>query len=152
MGPLGGALEGCTLIGLDTELLIYMFEQNPRYVPLCRPLVERYEDPRDPLHAVASAVALTEVLVLPFRDDDARLVDTYTQNLTNQRGLTVVPIGADIAVCAAQLRARYRLKTPDAIHLATAVQTGCDAFITNDQDFRGDPETEIRILFLDDYV
>jgi predicted nucleic acid-binding protein len=37
---------------------------------------------------------------------------------------------------AAQLRAQYNLKTPDAIHAATAMEVGCAQFITNDDGFR----------------
>lgn len=152
MGPLVAALEGCNLIGLDTEFLIYMCEGNPRYLPLCRSVFSRYGDPSDPLQAVTSALTLTELLVLPFRDDDSDLISAYTQQLSHQTGMTIIPVGAEVAASAARIRAQHRLETADAIHLATAVQTGCDAFITNDMDFRGDPETEIRILFLDDYV
>ena len=33
---------------------------------------------------------------------------------------------------AAELRAKYRLKTPDALHLACAIHHGCSEFWTND--------------------
>lgn len=36
---------------------------------------------------------------------------------------------------AAQLRAQYRLKLPDAIQLATALDIGAAAFVTHDRDF-----------------
>ena len=37
---------------------------------------------------------------------------------------------------AARLRAETGLKTPDALHAATALLAGCALFITNDTDFR----------------
>ena len=37
-----------------------------------------------------------------------------------------------MAAQAAALRARHGLRTPDAIHCATAIHAGCDAFLTND--------------------
>lgn len=33
---------------------------------------------------------------------------------------------------ATDIRAHYGFKTPDAIHLAAAVVSGCDVFLTND--------------------
>jgi predicted nucleic acid-binding protein len=37
-----------------------------------------------------------------------------------------------IAIKAAELRAKYSLKTPDSIQLATAIQYNADYFLTND--------------------
>jgi predicted nucleic acid-binding protein len=37
---------------------------------------------------------------------------------------------------AASLRARTTIKTPDAIHAATALLAGCALFVTNDSAFR----------------
>ncbi len=55
-----------------------------------------------------------------------------------------------IADTAAELRARFRLRTPDALQLATAIETGCGAFLTNDHASRR--VTDIRVLILDDLV
>ena len=40
-----------------------------------------------------------------------------------------------IAALAAQLQADYRLRLPDAIQLATALDIGASALVTHDQDF-----------------
>ena len=45
-------------------------------------------------------------------------------------------ITIDLLRDAAQLRADTNLKTPDAIHAATALAKGCVQFITNDPAFR----------------
>ena len=36
---------------------------------------------------------------------------------------------------AARVRIRHRLKLPDAIQVATAIEQGCHALITHDRDF-----------------
>jgi predicted nucleic acid-binding protein len=49
---------------------------------------------------------------------------------------------------AAELRARYRIKLPDAIQIAAALAKRCEAFITNDRQLA--KVSEIRVLVLDD--
>ena len=52
------------------------------------------------------------------------------------------------AVCdrAAELRAKYRFKTPDAIHLAAAIEHGCDRFLTNDVKLQSCSEIVVDLL------
>ena len=53
-----------------------------------------------------------------------------------------------IADSAAALRARYNLRTPDVLHVATAIQTRGDAMLTNDAGIQ--PVQERTILLLDE--
>ena len=49
---------------------------------------------------------------------------------------------------AGELRAKYNLSLPDALQVAVALQTGCDALLTNDSGWRR--VTEARVLVVDD--
>jgi predicted nucleic acid-binding protein len=55
----------------------------------------------------------------------------------------IVPLSREVIDRATEIRAQYGFKTPDAIHLAAAVVSGCDVFLTNDH--RLDRFTEIVI-------
>jgi predicted nucleic acid-binding protein len=59
-------------------------------------------------------------------------------------------VALDLAVAdrAAALRGQYRLRTPDAIQLATALEAGADAFLTNDQQLSR--VTEVPVLLIDE--
>jgi predicted nucleic acid-binding protein len=57
-----------------------------------------------------------------------------------------VPISRQILEAAAQIRAASGLKTPDAIHAATALIEGCTLFVTNDAAFRSIPGLNVAIL------
>ncbi len=81
---------------------------------------------------VASEIIVSEVLVLPFRAGDARLRRFYETTLFGSDGMDLLPMTLPILRRAAELRAAASLKTPDAIHLATAEQHAADAFVTND--------------------
>jgi predicted nucleic acid-binding protein len=73
-----------------------------------------------------------EMLVHPLRHGHTALVSTFEQFVT-QPGLTLVPISRPILHRGATLRATTtRLRTPDAIHVATALEENCDCFLTND--------------------
>jgi predicted nucleic acid-binding protein len=44
----------------------------------------------------------------------------------------MVPFSRAVFRLAAEVRARFNFKAPDALHLAAAVEGKCDAFLTND--------------------
>lgn len=52
------------------------------------------------------------------------------------------------AARAADLCARYKLRTPDALHVASGLVTGCDVFLTNDLELKS--VHEVRIFVLDE--
>ena len=98
--------------------------------------------------AITSVVTLTETLVHPLRNADTALAEEYRVLLLETEGIVSLPVDAATAHLAAELRARYALRTPDAIQIATAIGAGCDAFLTNDGGLRR--VTELRIIVLDD--
>jgi predicted nucleic acid-binding protein len=62
--------------------------------------------------------------------------------------ITFVPINQNMALQAAELRARYNLQLPDAFQVAIALAAGCEAFLTNDTMLSR--VTELRVIVLDD--
>jgi predicted nucleic acid-binding protein len=68
--------------------------------------------------------------------------------LSSSSDFQTLPITSDIAEQAASLRARYGLRTPDALQIATALAADCGAFVTNDA--RLQRVTELRVLVLDE--
>ena len=86
-----------------------------------------------------------EVLVLPLRNNNESLISDYEQLLLNS-AMQLIPIGQAILRQAANLRATSSLKTPDAIHAATAISINCDLFITNDRGFRNLSNLPVVIL------
>ena len=147
-GPAGAFFTRHAVIGLDTNLLIYLAQAHPRYGPWCRSLFERITNGR--IAAVTSAVSLLEVLVEPYRREDHELAQTFYALLSSYPGLRWLPVTLPVADLAAQLRARYRLSTPDAIQIAAALDAGATGMIGNDKGWR--KVKEIECLVLDDVV
>lgn len=124
--------EGVSVL-IDTNPIIYYFENHPTLAERYQPLFAAAVDGRNEL--VISTITLAEVLGGPARTNNEVLLERYEQALSGGIGWRIRELDSAIAVQAARLRARYRLKLPDAIQLATALNEGCFAMVTHDRDF-----------------
>jgi predicted nucleic acid-binding protein len=143
---LDDALSGVQRLGFDTAPFIYFVERNPVYLELVREVVRRISSGE--LTGHTSAITLTEVLVQPLRVGNTALAQRYRRFLSRSRNLVLEPITAGVAEQAAALRARYGLRTPDAVQIAAALGAGCTAFLTNDSKHQR--VVEINVLVLDE--
>ena len=114
---------------LDSCFIIYLMEETPVFSVAARHFLAR--------HVAASfcvsPLVRLEVLTRPLRDNDAALVADYEDFLNANIFLPITDAVFDQAL---RLRARHRLKTPDALHLAAAQYHGCTAIWTNDDRLR----------------
>ncbi|HXU09766.1 MAG TPA: PIN domain-containing protein [Blastocatellia bacterium] len=131
MGAL--SLPASGVVYIDTARLIYSVEKHPEYEASLRPLWAASKSAE--IQVITSELALLETLVGPLKHGDAVLADVYSELLTATE-MRLLPITLDVLRDAARLRADTNMKTPDAIHAATALAAGCDLFVTNDGGFR----------------
>ena len=115
---------------VDTAPFIYIFESHPRFADQFVGLFEAAAAGK--LIIALSTITLAEVLTGPLKTGQTALAKRYEKALS---GYTLMSVTPPIAALAAQLRAQYRLKLPDAIQLATALDAGAAAFVTHDRDF-----------------
>lgn len=134
-------------VALDTQIFIYFIEEDIRYLRLIKPLFEAID--RHDLLAATSGLTLMEVLVVPYRTGNFALAERYESLLTRSRGLRFIEIDRHLLRAAAQLRAAFKLKPPDAIQVAAALAGGCKSFLTNDRRIRAAPG--LKILQLRNY-
>lgn len=113
--------------------MIYSVEKHPDYWPLLQPLWRASK--AGAVEIISSELVLLETLVGPLKNADASLSATYEQLLLSTE-VRLIPITMPVLKEAARLRAEAGLRTPDAIHAATAVALGITHFITNDRTFR----------------
>ena len=122
---------------LDSAAAIYLVEDIAPWASAVQSFL------RQP-GAVPQASVLTrmECRVLPLREGRAELLADYDAFFASLDG-GLLGLNAAAFEKATDFRARLNLRTPDALHLATAIVGGCDVFLTNDQPL---PRcTEIRI-------
>ncbi|QMS89528.1 PIN domain-containing protein [Nostoc edaphicum CCNP1411] len=132
------------IVGLDTAPLIYFIEENPNYLDVTDAFFEAMF--RGEFSVVTSVLTITEVLVYPLRQGNTVLAQQYREILFNSQGLTAIEVFPDIAENAAQLRANYNLRTPDAIQMATAIRGGASFFLTNDARLPSLPALTVLVL------
>lgn len=113
------------LIYLDACLVIYLTEHHPYWgervaAAIASALKARF---------AISPLVKFECLVGAIKRGDSVLQHEYTE-LFERFVLLVMP--ESVYLQAAQLRARFGVKTPDALHLACAQHHRCEALWTND--------------------
>ncbi len=119
-------------IALDSCILIYHLEGDERFAPAAGEIIACLDAGRT--RAVVSTLTLLEIQVAPYRRRAEGLADSYYALLRQLPNCRWVDMTYEIADRAAQLRGKYRLATPDAIHIATAMESGATAFVTNDSE------------------
>lgn len=140
----GAFLRRHRRIALDTNVFIYQLEANPRYVRLTDPIFAWLEQPG---HAgITSTITMTELLVPAYRASDEARVDEFFALLTTYPNLEWIAPDLEIADMAARIRAKHRLRTPNAIQAATAVQAQATALVTNDPVFERVEAFETMVL------
>ncbi len=130
-------------IAIDTVSFIYFLERHPTYYRSAKNLFERIE--KGKIEAVASTLVLTELLVSAFRADDLSRAQDVLRLLTHFPHLTLIEVTASIAFEASRIRATSSLRTPDALHLATALMQKVDWFVTNDKALTRLPNLPVNI-------
>jgi len=132
---------------LNTAPIIYYIEENQQYI---EQLDNLFNANNNKLFLFkTSIVSLIEVLIHPLRQNNITLANQYQSILCNSKTLEIIDIDINIALKTAELRARYGIKTPDAIQIATAISSGTNYFITNDLELKKLNE-EIQVITLNE--
>ncbi len=115
---------------IDSAPIIYLVEGVSPYVDR---LIQRLS-PEETCQ-VCSDLSRLECRMKPLRDGEKALLkafDTYFDEIMGE----TVPLSRIVIDRATEIRARYGFKTPDALHLASAVVAQCDLFLTNDKQLQ----------------
>jgi len=117
------------LVFVDANILIHHLESTPN-------LGTRASARLAALHAAGDRIVVSDLIRLecrvgPLKTGNETLLSKY-DGFFSLPGIRVAALTASICDRAASIRARYGLRTPDALNLAAAVELGCDIFLTHD--------------------
>lgn len=135
---------------LDSCVLIYHLEGLEPYAGLTTALLIAAAKGEVP--CLVSTVAAEEILVRPFQSREEAKIGILDAFLLGTPGLELVPLDYEIARTAARLRASHRLRTADALLVATGIVRGAGAFLSNDAALKRQLAEEIEVVILDDFT
>lgn len=130
--------------GVDAMIFIYFFEKNPKYHLWVKKLFDLGEQGK--IRLITSRITPIEILSTPKLVGKPEKIYLYQEYFKNAPYLIVEDISWDIVERSAQLRREMKLRTPDAIQLATAQMSGAQLFLTNDYHFASIDSDRIYIL------
>lgn len=116
-------------IYLDASVVILRFEGRAE---VRERLYERFRDALEGGDELfASELTRLECRVGPLRHGNEDMLERYDEFFSG-RDVTIASFSRDAWDFAADVRAKHRLSTPDALHVACAVTSGCDLLLTAD--------------------
>ncbi len=145
MGPL--MLPAGGTVYVDANTMIYSVERIEPYRGLLAPMWQEARAGRFTL--ASSELVVLETLVKPLREGNVGL-EMLFRSMFAAAEMELIPATLAIWEDAARIRATTGLKTPDALHAASALQVECALFLTNDSDYRRVQGLPITVL--DDLV
>lgn len=129
---------------LDASAIIYSLEGTP---PVRESAVRRIEqaEQSEGGAVITSQLSRLECRVKPLRDGAADLLARFDAFFAPP-GVVLADVSARVLERATELRAQHGFKTPDAIHLATALVQAADIFLTGDAGLARCPGIQVVIL------
>jgi predicted nucleic acid-binding protein len=129
-------------IYVDANVAIYAVEKIEPYAYLLQPLWTKAN--AGELNIVTSELTWLETLTKPLCDGNTILEKIFRAFLS-AREITLIPATLSIWEKASELRG-LGVKTPDALHAATALESRCTMFLTNDANFQRVPGLQVTVL------
>ncbi len=131
------------MVFLDASIVIYFVEQPFEWGSKAS---ARLAD----LRASGETFAATELvrmecLVGPIKTSDAAALADFMAFFAAP-DVAVLPITTAVAHRAATIRAIYRFRPMDSLHLGAAAEHGCGLFLTNDGLLRRFPDITVEVL------
>ena len=136
-------------IALDSSCFIYHIEKNRQYIELTR-IIFKELLPKATFKAIGSTLIITEILTKPYNLNRPDLALAYKILIQAIPNFYLFAPNEQICDHAARIRSKYGFKTPDAIHIATAIEEGAATIIGNDKRWK--QVKEIKTIVLEDFI
>lgn len=124
----------CNRVFLDTSPIIYYLQKDEKYFDLTKAILLQLQESF--VSFVSSDITIAEYCVRPYKSNNLLLIHAMEGFMRDAR-IEIVHTSWKIATRAARIRAEYSsFKAMDSLQIATAIESGCDLFLTNDKQLR----------------
>ncbi len=131
------------MIYLDANVVIRLVEGDAETLA---PLAARLQSSLGVANSVlTSRLSRIECRTKPLQNQDTKTLAQF-EVFFNGVELVLAEVSATVIERATELRAKYGLKTPDAMHYATAIEFGAKVFLTGDKVFVRCVEIPVEVL------
>lgn len=131
------------LVYCDSMILIYYLDHEGPFQDRAAARLASLRHDGD--QVAVSDLTRLECRVTPIRSGDSMLLTKFDAFFALP-DVRYAPLTTAVFDRATHLRATKRLKTADALHLAAAVEAGCEVFLTNDARLGDITGTVIEVL------
>lgn len=140
------AFNNVQRVYLDAAPLIYFTENRANYMEKMSYIFRLIY--QEQVLIITSVITISECLTKPLELDDQATIAAYNELFETSYRMALVDVDREIARISATMRAAHDLRTPDSLHIATALREACNVFLTN--DIRLKRITDLRVLVLDE--
>lgn len=132
------------IVGVDTGIFVYLLERHPKYLDIVETYFRQIQS--GDITAVFASVGIIELLTGPKQLGQYDIAHQYRDLLADFPNLNIIDLNETVIDLSSDLRAQYHITTPDAIHLASAIYSGANKFITNDKALKKVKEVKVVLL------
>lgn len=126
---------------IDANFFIYFLNQQAPYFDIVVPVIQACD--KGQFKGFTGDAVVAEVMVQPYRLNSPSEISKGKGLFSRENFLTVLSHDALTFDLASQIRAGSTMRMLDALHYATAVQSGCRFLLTNDRDFKTSKMLEV---------
>jgi predicted nucleic acid-binding protein len=131
------------LIYLDANIVIYLIEQPAGWGPKATTRINALRANGDTM-AVSDLTRL-ECRVQPLATNNPARLAQFDPFFVSS-DVQVFSLPAAVFARATTIRAQFRFKLADSLHLACEVEVGCDGFLTNDIRWSAFADIPVEVL------
>ncbi len=132
------------IVAIDTSVFIYVLEDHSTFGKRAEKILKGIDLGKQ--KGIFSVIGMIELQTGPKSIGRPDVAARYREILTTFPNLLIVNLNEAIVERTSDLRAKYKIATPDAIHLATAIESGANTFVTNDKILKKIKEIKVNLL------